>query len=185
MEQPQELLEFFKMLKNDVIVSYRGAFDPKVLTTIAFNLESAVSDGTRGFSRKVFKIFIELAENISYYSSEREPLGFQDSAGAGIMMVKDLKDFVYFSAGNLVETDDQKKLEAKIEKVNKLDREGLRAFKRDLLDMPKSRFGGANIGLIHIALLSGHKLQYQMLNVGGGKTFFVLKIRIDKAEEEA
>lgn len=180
MDKQQELLEFFKMLKNDVIVSYRGAFDPKVLTTIAFNLESAVSDGTKGFSRKVFKIFIELAENISYYSLEREPIGFDDSAGAGIMMVKDFKEYVDFSAGNIVEAEDQEKLIQKINRINTLDREGLRAYKRDLLDMPKSKFGGGNIGLIHVALLSGHNIAYEMLDIGNNQIFYILKIRIDK-----
>ena len=182
MENQQHLLEFFRMLRNDVIISYRGAFDPKVLTTIAFNLENAVSDGTRSFSRKVFKIFIELAENISYYSLEREPVGFEDSAGAGIMIVKDMNEYITFASGNMVDKDDQKKLEEKINMINELDRDGLRAYKRDLLDMPKSRFGGANIGLIHVALLSGYKLESQMIDIGSGRTFYVLSVRIDKTD---
>jgi hypothetical protein len=184
MEKQEHILEFFRMFQQNVIISYRGAFDPKVLTTIAFNLENAVSDGSRHFSRKVFKIFIELAENISYYSSEREPIGFDDSAGAGIMVVKNFPDYITYSSGNLVNRDDRIKLSEKINKINEFDREDLRAYKRDLLDMPKSRFGGANIGLIHVALLSGHSLNYQMTELEDGNTFYVLSVRIDKTDNE-
>jgi len=69
MQEKEEL--FTTMTRKDVRISYTGPFDSQVLSVIAKNIEASLSANPI-INKKIFKIFIELAQNISYYSAEQK-----------------------------------------------------------------------------------------------------------------
>ena len=57
---------------DNVCISYTGLFDSEILTILAQGIEGTLTSNDK-VTKKVFKIFLELAQNISQYSLEREP----------------------------------------------------------------------------------------------------------------
>jgi len=169
------------MSEQNIIVSYIGPFDNNILTILAENIETSLwEDHYKG--RKFFKIFIELAQNISLYSKEVSHPSEDDQAGEGCLIINEYSDFFIFAAGNLVDKTDVLRLVEKCDKINTADREELRQMKRDLRNLEHETVkGGGNIGLVHVALTSGYPLEYKLVDLqDNNEAFYIISVRIDK-----
>lgn len=162
------------------ILSYNGPFDAQVLSVIAENIEYSLSSNPR-VSRKIFKIFIELAQNISFYSLERQLTESGAMFGAGVLILREFKDHYSFSTGNMIVNTSVLPLIQKCEAINILDREKLRQYKRKLRNMPSGVPGGGNIGLVQVALTADYPLEYHMISIDKQKSFYILNIRVNKS----
>ena len=162
------------------IISYNGPFDAQVLSIIAENIEYSLSNNPR-VSKKIFKIFIELAQNISYYSAEKLANDEGNYFGVGILMLRELDDHYSFSTGNIIEARQVLTVLQKCETINILDREKLRQYKRKLRNMPSGVPGGGNIGLVQVALTADYPLEYDVINLDAEKSFYILNVRVNKS----
>jgi len=177
-----EIQEMYNiMTDNNIIVSYVGPFDNKILTILGENIEGSLWEDPN-MGRKFFKIFIELAQNISFYSKEVSIIGIDNEAGEGALIINEFTDHFVFSAGNLVDRTDIIKLISKCDDINNADREGLRKMKRDLRNLEHETVkGGGNIGLVHVALVSGYPLNYKLIELEqNNEGFYIISVRIDK-----
>ncbi len=169
------------MSEANIIVSYVGPFDNAILTILAENIQTSLwEDIYKG--QKFFKIFIELAQNISLYSKEISHSHLPDQAGEGALIINEYEDHFDFAAGNLVDITDVKKLIDKCNAINSADREELRQMKRELRNKEHERIkGGGNIGLVHVALTSGYPLKYKLIDFeNNNEAFYIISARIDK-----
>ena len=176
------LYEHHSMINPNIQVSYKGPIDERILSIIGNYIELVVDDPV--VSKKIFKIFIELAQNISFYSAEKSRLGDKKSEiGAGTIVIGDFKEYYTFVTGNNVKNADIIPLIEKCEIINSLDREGLRKYKREQRKLPPGRMGGAHIGLIQVALTSANPLDIEVQPVDDKHSFFSIAVRIDKQKE--
>jgi len=150
---------------GNILIAYQGVFDNLVLSILAQNLEEKL--GHLKSSKKLFKIFLELAQNVSFYSLERTD---SSQMGIGIFIIKEKSDFFNIATGNIATEEQANKIEKHINHINSLNREELRNFKRERRKMPHGIKGGANIGLIQVALTSDNPLSF--LNVKTSKEGF-------------
>ncbi len=161
------------------VISYSGPFDAQVLSVIAENIEYSLSNNPR-VSRKIFKIFIELAQNISFYSYERQRTEEKAMFGSGVLLLREYKDYYSFSTGNMVANTAVLPLLQKCEAINILDREKLRQYKRKLRNMPAGITGGGNIGLVQVALTADYPLEYNIRKIDTHQSFYILSIKVNK-----
>lgn len=169
------------MSEQRIIVSYIGPFDNAILTILAENIQTSLwEDQYKG--QKFFKIFIELAQNISLYSKEVSYTNIDDETGEGTLIINEYDDHFDFAAGNLVDKTDVEKLILKCETINNSNREELRQMKRELRNKEHERVkGGGNIGLVHVALTSGYPLKYKLIDLNNNnEAFYIISVRIDK-----
>ncbi len=162
------------------VISYCGPFDAQVLSVIAENIEYSLSSNPR-VSRKIFKIFIELAQNISFYSYEKQRTEEGTMFGAGVLILREYEDYYSFSTGNMISNNSVLPLLQKCEAINILDREKLRHYKRKLRNMPSGVPGGGNIGLVQVALTADYPLEYNINPIDNQKSFYILNIRVKKS----
>ncbi len=171
------LYDFYRMFDQDILVSYKGPFDKHILAVIGNYIEVIIK-GNQNASRKIFKIFIELAQNISFYSAEithgDKPIGI------GTLVIGEYDEYYTFSTGNLIKKDKLIPMIEKFEIINTLDREDLRAFKRKQRSLPQGQFGGANIGLIQVALTASAPIEYEVTEVDDHTAFLSLSVRVKK-----
>ena len=179
MKDNREVFEFYKLLNQNILISYTGPFDNQILAVIAKNIEMVLS-GNPKVSKKIFKIFFELAQNISFYSAEFTEQPGIGPTGEGTLVIQDTPEGYLFITGNMVNRASADNLEAKIKKINKLDRLKLREFKRAERGRPRSEQGGANIGLIQVALTSENKLRSRFIPVNENTSFYILGALIAK-----
>ncbi len=170
------------LTNNDghTIISYKGPFDAQVLSVIAENIEYSLSSDPR-VSRKIFKIFIELAQNISFYSLERLRTDSGAMFGAGVLILREFDEHYSFATGNMIKNTSVLPLIQKCEAINILEREKLRQYKRKLRNMPSGVPGGGNIGLVQVALTADYPLEYNVVSIDNHRSFYVLNVRVNKS----
>jgi hypothetical protein len=167
------------MLAKNVQISYTGPFDGQVLSVIAKNIEYSLSENPR-VNKKMFKIFIELAQNISFYSNEQQKSSDGSVAGIGTLTIQEFEDYFTFATGNIT---DKQKIQPVIEKcdaINSLDREALRDYKRIQRKQAPSEKGGGNIGLIQVALTAENPLEYRLIPIDENLAFYIVAVKINK-----
>jgi hypothetical protein len=183
MKKPYDLLENIAELSRDhVLICYKGPFLNRVLALIGEKINLLVKEDPR-LSKKVFSVFIELAQNIAYYSEERSYVdGLNEkSYGRGTFVISESNSHYRLTSANLIKRSWAPEVLEKCEIINNLGAEGLRKLKRDLRRQPKKEGQlGGNIGLVDIALKAGTPLKVEITSVNNYHSYFVLSIVISK-----
>ncbi|MGI9553194.1 MAG: SiaB family protein kinase [Aurantibacter sp.] len=165
------------MAAEEIILAYQGVFDPEttksVLTMAERNIES-LKEEDPSIKRKVFNVMVECIQNIVKHS---EPV--QDQMKVPIFMVGKNQEKYVISSGNPVQNLAIKELTGKIEKINQLDRSGLKElYKQVMRDHHISEKGGAGLGLIDMARKSGENLSYHFEKINDQLSYFSIKVSI-------
>lgn len=160
-------------------ISYAGTFDGSVLVAFAKRLELS-SGMTSNLNKRVFKIFVELGQNIALYSIDKlateRDITFK---GNGIFIVREYNDRFRLYAGNLATSSDADVAFEKCEKIKSMSYDKLREYKRELRRKP-SKQGGGNIGLVQIVLTAKNNIDCQLIDVDNQKKFVVFSVDILK-----
>lgn len=179
---------YLSVAKDNTLVFYKGAFDEKVIAEISVHIRKKMISN-HFVSKKVFSVFIELAQNIAFYSAERNIINNTvKGSGVGSLIIHEYEDFYTVKTGNLVGNKDSIRLAAKCSTIISLNRDGLRQLKRRQRNQPSTNKDSGNIGLIQIALLGSSPLRTHLQTVDNNYSFFSLEIDIHKKaalEEEA
>jgi len=158
--------------------SYKGSFDDINLSFINEYIEKAVSEN-EGSRTNLFRIFVELAQNIAQKSIDKINIQGQ-FIGVGILLIHQADTYFEIISGNPASVSDAQIITNKCEIINALSFEELRQMKRNYRKMNEGEMGNANIGLIKIALISGSKLNYTIETIDSESTFFTVRIIINK-----
>jgi len=107
---------------QSAVLYYKGPFDKDILANISLQLRRRFAENPR-MSAKLFSIFIELAQNIAYYSEEsnffydeegKKDVRYSDETrknnGVGTVVIHNEDTEVILSAGNLVPTEKVKEI---------------------------------------------------------------------------
>ena len=119
---------------------------------------------------------VEALQNIIKHSDEHD-LGHEES----IFIIGVEHDQYVVISGNYLFKNSIPILKGKIDQVNSLDKDGLKALYKDVIKNGKiSSRGGAGLGFIDMARKSGNKLEYDFHNVDDKFSFFSLKTTITR-----
>jgi len=168
---PKDLFE--TILREHINISYTGPFDSNVLSVLAKNIEFSLSLDPK-LNKKVFKIFIELAQNIAFYSAERAISTEGENMGVGIFIIKEFDDNYIFSTGNLATKRDIQPVMEKCNAINSMDREALREYKRQQRNLPPSE---------KVALTADNPLEYGVVKITEEHYFYIISVKINKYGE--
>lgn len=183
MSQKMNVFEYYSSIKNEnVLVSYKGPVTDVLLAEISKDLRSLTTKDPKA-GKKLFAVFIELAQNISYYSAEVNHLGDR-SDKVGMLVITQNDTEYNLTAGNLVNNKNVAFLLEKCKIVNSLSHDDLRKYKREAREAPQLEGSkGAGIGIIQAALTSDNPLEVDAIQVDDNFSFFSLTVKIDKGNE--
>jgi len=175
-------IEFLKsnLFENQIPeYCYSGVFDRQVLTNFRKKVLK-ITNKDKKAQRKTFYIFIELAQNVSYYSEDRDK---QDKCkGKGSLLIGEEDKVFFFTIGNVIKNEALNVLEKKCQIINSLERDKLRELKRTQRNLIPGTNGGAHIGLIMVALTSQKKINMKIKKINDKISFFSIKVEIDKTK---
>ncbi|MBX2843818.1 MAG: SiaB family protein kinase [Flammeovirgaceae bacterium] len=180
MSRKFSLFEYYSLIHQEsILISYKGPVTPVIMAEISSDIREKLAENPTA-SRKVFSVFMELAQNILYYSAEK--VSFSDRRDSvGMLLVTETDDDYIFSCGNLVKSEFVEELVESCDTINSLSRDELRKYKREQRNRPqKERSKGAGIGLIHVAITSDSPLELEVHNVNDEVSFFSLSVKITK-----
>lgn len=173
------IFKLFKaMQKDNLNYIYRGVFTDKITDNILALAESNLvkKEDPRALKRKVYNVMVEGLQNITKHQADIDE---EVENNNGVFVLK--KEFAkyFITTGNLIENDNIDSLTAQIEQVNKLDKDELKAYHRQVLvDGKISSKGGAGLGLIDMARKSGNKLLFAFEKVDEKYSYFYLHTEI-------
>ena len=183
-----ELLQYYKkMCERNIVLDFQGAVSQEILVGLAELIKNKFFRelGRSYVVKKIFSIFIEMAQNIALYSAERVHLDSHPTdTGAGIIVVTD-KDKTYtITSGNLVDNKDIPEITRHCDTINKMDQEELKQFyKRQIKASRKKGKKGAGLGMIDIARKSGNPISYEVSPINKNTSFFVISVKIEEEKE--
>jgi hypothetical protein len=174
------LFDYHFRSPHNILLSYKGPFENTVINMMVESIRDILSPFEVS-GKKTFKIFIELAQNIAFYSYERNLYcKNQAESGVGTIVMLESPESFHLVSGNIIKNTSVPILQERCEQINQLDLEGLRSFKRRQMELPSGENGGANVGLIHIAITSLNPLEFTIFEINEAVSFFALSVTIKK-----
>jgi len=165
--------------QSHVLIGYKGPITDIIMAEISRDIRAKFADNQK-VSRKMFAIFIELAQNILYYSAEKV---FEDgiSHSIGAILITQTEDDYIFSCGNMIETEHVQEMDQHCAIINSLSKDDLRIYKREQRNKPSNaRSKGAGIGLIHVAITSENLLEFDFKESDPKFSYFSLSVKVSK-----
>ncbi|MBU8892451.1 MAG: SiaB family protein kinase [Bacteroidales bacterium] len=167
------------LMKSKTLLSYRGPFYIELISVFGMNIRN-FNDIYINARKKLFKIFIELSQNVSNYSEDFHMVNNVQRIGIGELYLTELGESYSFTTKNQVKVTDANILAERCELVNASDQGKLRELKREQrINSPGEKFG-ARIGLIQAVMLSRNKLDYKVEEIDEDFSYFSLTVTIDK-----
>lgn len=154
---------------------FAGMITNKVLDGIAAGIEDVLSaqEATQKSYRKVFSIFIEMTQNIIFYSAHRIELE-EDEAGFGALEIAFDGDIIKISAANPITDFQRQKIGEIMEQISRSSPEEITAIHKqkmfDSFDDPDSRGGG--LGYFDIAKKSVKPIEFGFEETSDGSLMF-------------
>jgi hypothetical protein len=166
-------------INRDNLLFYNGPISIEMISFMANHVRDLLDEEDVA-SKKLFKIFIELTQNVSYYSAKVAKGGNKtgSSKGVGYVSVDITEEGYSVTTGNLIQVSHGPVLEKNCDEINKLNEAELRELKRKTRIQAAVRDVGAHIGLIHTGLISGSKLKSRIDPIDDKHSFFTISISI-------
>ena len=164
----------------DVKLIYEGEINHEIMKVFTGLTEKGLkSEEFRG-QKKVFNVMVECLQNISKHSDCLEGIK-QDNIGNGIFLISNNDKELTIVTGNIITEEKEQFLSKKINYINTLNPEELRAFyKKSLRESNMSSLGGAGLGFIDIARKTKNKLEFTFHPVKEGYSFFIMSAKVNK-----
>lgn len=172
------------MITHNVILVYEGDFTQEttksILSMAERNLESSGEES--GIKKRIFNVMVEALQNIVKHSDEVEV--DKSKSHAAIFLIGNEQSRYSIMSGNPVRNENIPGLRSALEKINSLDKDGLKELYKDIIkNTTLSEKGGAGLGFVDMARKSGEKLEWEFVNVNNEFSFFCLKVNIARAKE--
>lgn len=172
---------YHTMQANEINLVYEGVVTQEITKTFTALTEKNMvkNEETSQVQRKVFNVMVECLQNISKHADPMD--GEEDEERRGIVLVSHGEKSYNVITGNVIKTEKRAGLEATLEHINSLDKEGLSAlYKQQILGGKISEKGGAGLGFIDIAKKSGNKIAYQFKELTDDYCFFIIITTISR-----
>lgn len=163
--------------KKEMLISHYG---PLSYEEIGFLLNKMTAMLERlGYSittkKKVYAAMVESLENVYKHQDTIE-----ENTNYLPKFTLTLEDnFIHLSASNSVLINKIAQLQDRLDKVNALDKQGLKDFYRDIiLSGNVSQKGGAGLGIVNIAKVTENKLDYTFEKINDKYAYFSLHVKV-------
>jgi hypothetical protein len=165
------------------IIEYNGAIRYDTIGELIHQFKSSIHlHGVQiGTYKKILLVMIESLENIMKYGgcppSACEEAGFNPA----FSIVKEKNQYT-IATRNMVAHDSIASLENRLNHLNTLNQQGIKEFYKETITNGKfSNLGGAGLGLIEMAKISGKKIEFMFHPVNEKYAAFTLMIRVEES----
>lgn len=176
------LSEFYHLMKkNNVIMVYEGEFSQDItksfLSMTESNFQTAQVNETT--IKKVYNIMMEALQNICKHEFKVQDSDSEKTKS--LFIISENSNEYQIITGNAIQNTVITTIKERIEKVNSLDQDGLKAlYKEARLNSTISEVGGAGLGFIDIARKSGNKISYHFAPVNNTLFYFIQMVTVTK-----
>ncbi len=179
MKHRKSLYEFQRELQaQGVFFCFSGALSQNLLKDIIrhLHLRQELAEAGKPTFNRIISIIIELLQNVIYYSANPpKDCGNKDTncIGEGMLMIGCEDGDFFVSCGNPIHSGSATSLQAKLGKLQEMDRDQIRNYYREQLRvLPDEESRGAGLGFIEMAKKSSRPIQYDIRPVDEKMSYF-------------
>ena len=165
---------------SNAIICYQGPINIDLVSFFSNYLKQHVKADTHIVGR-IYKVLIELIQNVSYYSADQFNNERHFGSGIGWFRLDEDEETFYITTGNKILKEHGPILERNSNEINSLDEENLRELKRKTRSQAKIRDIGAHIGLIQTGLLTGNSIELEIKPINNTHSFFIISAKVNKS----
>ena len=176
---------FFNLFKNDrFCLAYMGAFDDELTEILMRSNETSVQDSQKLKKRLSFLI-AECFQNVIRHSDEPEVINATNNKPT-VFVLRNHGASHYISSSNLIANDKKDGLETKLNTINTLSSEELKAlYLNSLANDQISEKGGGGLGLIEMARKSGSPIDFSFDYINYYHSIFFMQVHFEATDKEA
>jgi len=163
----------------EVKMEYHGPFFIEIISILGMQIKRQ-TQAYKTARSKLFKLYLELSQNVANYSEDRFLLRGNQSVGVGRLVLKHSETTFCFATENLVKKSDAIILYERCKLLNQSKPEDLRELKREMRRLDPGIKYGARIGLIQAVLISNNPLAFTIKTIDKQYSLFTIAITIDK-----
>lgn len=167
---------------GNIVIAYKGEITSELISDYLELVESKL-DGKNvnpKIRRKVYNVLVECLQNLYHHLDIIAINGDSNIKGKyAAFAVEETESGFKISTGNFVKKSKIGILEEKLERVNTLSKDDLKAlYKKVLNNHEFSEKGGGGLGMIDIAKRTGSKLDYRFYDFNNEYSFYSLNINV-------
>ena len=172
-----------EMSQASLLVDFHGEVSESKISEILSDVEQRLETEEEDFKlqRKVYNILVETLQNLYHHTDAfgDSAVGNGEHSRVARFMLGKKDEKYHILAANYIESDNIAPLKARLDKINSLDKDGLRDFYKEVLDNGQySVHGGGGLGMIDIARKSRNKLDYNFSEINDDFGLCILKIKV-------
>lgn len=186
-------MDFPKRYKNiyddNIILMHKGELNFDLVSVLVSSLEERLTkiEENKIVRKKFYNLATEIIQNLYYHLDEVQVDGSNISeyeAKAALILISARKRFFSFQTGNYLAKSKITKLKEKLEGINAMDAQELRAlYKKVLADNEFSDKGTAGLGFIDIARKSGQKFLFDFHEINKDTSYFTFEIKLPRLND--
>lgn len=173
--------QYNEMTEKKILMSFKGAFAQPIIVEIGQTLRSkiaaqpveSITERTL-LMKKIFAVFVELAQNVMFYSAEQELDEYGKECGVGILVISENAETYCVSSGNQIASADGERLSTLCESVRALSKEELKERYTEQRRLPRGSSSGAGLGFLDVARRADLPLEYAVTPLPGDRALFML-----------
>lgn len=181
------LRSYKNIYDQNIILMYKGELTFDLVTSMIATLEERLEEleENRKVKKKFYNVATECVQNLYYHldevNSEDIKINSYDSRSA-LILIAARKRFYSLQTGNYVPTDKIDNIKQRLDDINAVDPDELRAlYKKVLNEQEFSDKGTGGLGFIDIARKTGgQKLRYTFQPVSDNVSYFTLQVRLPR-----
>lgn len=178
----ERLYDYYKELENDRLsFIFNGDVSDDITDGIIRITEYNVNnfEALSKLSRRISFIMVECFQNVVRYGVKPEPTPEQKEKAAGLFSARLLGEANYVSSINLIDVDEVEKLREKLNQLNTIEKDKLKALYLEVLQNEEiSAKGGAGLGLIQLARKAGQPISYDFEDISDQLANFYLSLKL-------
>lgn len=168
--------------EKNILVSYDGALTFDIIGELIHQLKNVADQRKIPLStfKRLLSATIESLENVfKYVSTLPADVHLTGNLPLPAFSIEETRDMYILRASNPVMTTDVEEIRHRLDRINSLDRAGLKElYKETITDGIFTARGGAGLGFIEMAKVSNHSLKYQFSDYHEPFTWFNLEVII-------
>ncbi|MBL7889366.1 MAG: SiaB family protein kinase [Bacteroidia bacterium] len=175
---------FFNQFRKDrFCLAYMGSFDDELTEILMRSNETSVQESQKLKKRLSFLI-AECFQNVIRHSDEPEVLNSTNNKPT-VFVLRNHCLSHYISSSNLISNEKKDGLEAKLNTINTLSSEELKAlYLNSLAHDQISEKGGGGLGLIEMARKSGSPIDFSFEHINYYHSIFFMQVHFDASDKE-
>jgi hypothetical protein len=187
----KEFLEFvysfYKSMKDQEIkLVYEGEITHQITKAFTSLTETnmEMEEESNLIQKKVFHVMVECLQNVGKHA-DCITNGENRKDGRGVFMLSKNDVKYTITTGNILLKSKISEMTDILEKINSLDRDGLKQlYKQQIKEGRLSTKGGAGLGFIDIAKKTGNPLDYSFISINDDYSFFIISSTISRNQDD-